>query len=418
MNLSVHGLSHKTAPISIREKIAFDPDQILSALPKLNSKTGIRESMIISTCNRTEMYCNTLTGMENEPLYWVANHLNIELKELTPYFYNYRGEQAIKHTLRVGSGLDSLILGEPQILGQLKQAHQLGLKAGTVGKMINKLMQVAFSTSKLVRSKTEIGSAPISVAYAATRLAQQIHGDLSSVSALLVGAGETISLVAKHLKQSNIKNVVVANRTAANSRKIIEICGGEIIHLTDIPKEISNADIVVSSVYSQTPIIDRNVVELAIKRRSGKPIFLVDLGVPRNISGEISDVESAYLYTVDDLKTIVESNIGSRKEAAIEAEQIVTFKVSDYLEWLRTQDAGEFISDYRNLNHDLTTSELAQSLRSLENGADPKEELKRLANKICKKLMHNPTIYLRKHADKPNTLKIAAEMLGITKEKN
>lgn len=417
MSLSVHGLSHKTAPIDIREKVAFDPAQILCALPVLNSKSGIRESMIISTCNRTEMYCNIKEGMENEPLIWVSNYLDIDVKLLRPHFYCYRDEQAIKHTLRVGSGLDSLILGEPQILGQLKRAHELALQAGTVGKMINKLMQVAFSTSKLIRSKTEIGKAPISIAYAATKLAQQIHGNLNSVSALLIGAGETITLVAKHLKQSNIKHVVVANRSAANSKKIVDICGGEIVNLVDIPREISNADIVVSSVNSRNPIIQADVIELALKRRAGKPIFLVDLGVPRNIDWKISSIESAYLYGIDDLKTIVETNIGARQEATIEAEQIVRFKASDYLEWLRVQDASNIISTYRENCTVLTDPALASAIRAIENGRDPKEVIKELAIKINSKLMHNPTMYLRKHADDPMAVKIAKEILGINRKK-
>ena len=417
MSLSVHGLSHKTAPIDIREKVAFDPAQILSALPVLNSKSGIRESMIISTCNRTEMYCNIKDGMENEPLIWVSNYLDIDVKLLRPHFYYYRDEQAIKHTLRVGSGLDSLVLGEPQILGQLKRAHELAMKAGTVGKMINKLMQVAFSTSKLIRSKTEIGKAPISIAYAATKLAQQIHGDLNSVSALLIGAGETITLVAKHLKQSNIKHVVVANRSAANSKKIVDICGGEIVNLVDIPREISNADIVVSSVNSRNPIIQADMVELALKRRAGKPIFLVDLGVPRNIDWKVSSVESAYLYGIDDLKTIVETNIGARQEATIEAEQIVRFKASDYLEWVRVQDASNMISTYRKNCTALIDPALISAIRAIENGEDPKDVIKELTIKISNKLMHEPTMYLRKHADNPMSVEIAKEILGINKKK-
>ena len=416
MNLSVHGLSHKTAPIGIREKIAFDSDQILCALPRLNSESGIRESMIISTCNRTEMYCNTAAGMEDEPLQWVSNYLNLDLGVLSPHFYNYRGEQAIKHTLRVGSGLDSLVLGEPQILGQLKKAHQLAVRAGTVGKMINKLMQVAFTTSKLIRTKTDIGNAPVSVAYAATKLAQQIHGNLNSVTALLIGAGETISLVAKHLKQSHIKEVIIANRTASNSREIADICEGRIVELADIPREMSKSDIVVSSVTSKTPIIEQDVVELAVKRRLEKPIFLVDLGVPRNISEEVGMLESAYLYTVDDLKTIVESNIDSRRDAAIEAEQIVSFKASDYLEWMRVQDVSTTIANYRDKYFKLVEGELAQSRKALDKGANAKVELEKLAHKLSKKLMHKPTIYLRKHADNPETLKIAIELLDIEKE--
>ena len=417
MSLSVHGLSHKTAPIHIREKIAFDGEQLLYALPALNSKLGVKESMIVSTCNRTEMYCDIMEGMENEPLRWVAHYLNIDLNILRPHFYNYSGERAIKHALRVGSGLDSLVLGEPQILGQLKKAHELAIRAGTVGKMINKLMQVAFSTSKIIRSKTEIGSAPISVAYAATKLAQQIHGDLGSISALLIGAGETINLVAKHLREANIKRVVVANRTLANSKKITEITGGKSIHLLDIPNELTRADIVVSSISSRTSVIGSEMVKLALKRRSGKPIFLVDLGVPRNIQEKVGLIDAAYLYSVDDLKTIVESNLGNRREAAIEAEEIVNFKASDYLEWLRIQDAGEIISNYRSQCDAMTQSEVDIALRRLEKGSDTEEVIEQLARKICKKFMHSPTIFLRKYADDPATIKSAIDILGINKEK-
>ncbi len=278
-------------------------------------------------------------------------------------------------------------------------------------------MQVAFTTSKLIRTKTDIGNSPVSVAYAATKLAQQIHGNLNSVTALLIGAGETISLVAKHLKQSHIKEVVIANRTASNSRKIADICEGRIVELADIPREISKSDIVVSSVTSRTPIIERDVIELAVKKRHEKPIFLVDLGVPRNISGEVGMLESVYLYTVDDLKTIVESNIDSRRDAAIEAEQIVSFKATDYLEWMRVQDVSTTIANYRDKYFKMVEDELAQSRKALGRGANAEVELEKLALKLSKKLMHKPTTYLREHADDPETLKIAIELLDIEKEK-
>ena len=191
---------------------------------------------------------------------------------------------------------------------------------------------------------------------------------MNSVTALLIGAGETINLVAKHLKQSHIREVVIANRTASNSRKIADICEGRIVELADIPREISKSDIVVSSVTSRTPIIERDVIELAVKKRLEKPIFLVDLGVPRNISGEVGMLESAYLYTVDDLKTIVESNIDSRRDAAIEAEQIVSFKASDYLEWMRVQDVSTTIANYRDKYFKVVEDEVAQSRKALDRG--------------------------------------------------
>ena len=415
MNFLIHGLSHKTTPLHIRERLVFDSDELLKALPKLNAEKGVKESMIISTCNRTEIYCNTNTGMDNEPLLWMARYLDIDLSKLRPHFYNHKGEKAIKHALRVGSGLDSMVLGEPQILGQLKNAYQLALKAGTIGKTIDRLMQVAFSTSKIIRSNTEIGNAPVSVAFAAAKLAEQIHGDLSKATALLVGAGDTIELVVKHLQQQNIGKTIIANRTRENSVKIAKVCGGETIKLIDIPKYLDKADIVVSSIDTKMPIIGADIASLAIKRRSSRPIFFVDLGVPRNIEESVGLVNSSYLYNVDDLQTIVDSNLGNRKDAAIEAEQIVRHKTADYLDWLRIQDAADIITEYRKTNNLITEEALEVALRQIRNGVNSEEVLRTLSNRIAKKIAHSPTLFLRDAAGDPEKLRSAIEILGLYK---
>lgn len=413
MSLLVQGLSHKTAPIQIREQLSFDLNELKKALPQLNAIDGIDESMIVSTCNRTELYCKLDINVGEKPMKWLAYYLDLDIDTLKPHFYSLSNEYAVRHALRVGSGLDSLVVGEPQILGQLKKAYKVALEVGTAGKFINKLMQDAFTTSKIIRTKTEIGRSPVSIAFAAIKLAQQIHGNLSNSTALIVGAGETTTLVARHLSHTNIGKVYVANRTQANSKSITEVCGGETIGLTDIPKFLQLADIVISSITTKNPIISLDIAKLSIKKRRGQPIFFVDLGVPRNIEESIGSLESSFLYTVDDLKVIVESNIGARSAASIEAEEIVNFKTSDFLEWEKVQGVNQFINRYRAQAEELSNKEIKIALRELEKGSDPEKIIKMLGQRLSRKLIHTPTTKLREYAGESELLSNAIKILGI-----
>ena len=413
MSLLVQGLSHKTAPIQIRELLSFDSNELKKALPQLNAIEGIDESMIVSTCNRTELYCKLDKNLEEKPMNWLAYYLNLDIDTLKPHFYTLSDEFAVRHALRVGSGLDSLVVGEPQILGQLKKAYKVALEVGTAGKFINRLMQDAFTTSKIIRTKTEIGRSPVSIAFAAIKLAQQIHGNLSNSTALIVGAGETTTLVARHLSNTNIGKVYVANRTRANSKSITEICGGETIGLTDILKFLPLADIVISSITTKKPIISLDIAKLSIEKRKGHPIFFVDLGVPRNIEESIGSIESSFLYTIDDLKVIVESNIGARSAASIEAEEIVNFKTSDFLEWEKIQGVNQFINRYRTQAEELSNKEIEIALRELKKGSNPEEIIGMLGKRLSRKLIHTPTTKLREYAGESELLSNAIKILGI-----
>ena len=412
MSLLVQGLSHKTAPIKIRELLSFDAEGLKKALPELNAIEGIDESMIVSTCNRTELYCKLSANFEDKPLTWLAYYLDLDINILKPHFYSFSNEYAVRHALRVGSGLDSLVLGEAQILGQLKKAYKVALEVGTAGKFINKLMQDAFTTSKIIRTKTEIGRTPVSIAFAAIKLAQQIHGDLSKSTALMIGAGETSTLVARHLKRVNIGEVYVANRTKANSELITQICGGKTIDLTDIPRFLQKADMVISSINTKKPVIGFDIAKLSISKKK-KPIFFVDLGVPRNIHQDVGSLEAAFLYTIDDLKVIVESNMGTRSAAAIEAEEIVNFKTTDFLEWEKIQTVSDYIHLYRDQTEALCNQEISNSLRQLEKGTDPQEIIKQMGQRITSKLIHTPTTKLREYAGEKEVIKKAIEILGV-----
>ncbi len=416
MSLLVQGLSHKTAPIQIRELLSFDSSELKKALPQLNSIDGIDESMIVSTCNRTELYCKLDIGLKDEPMKWLAYYLKLDVNTLKPHFYSLSNEYAVRHALRVGSGLDSLVLGEPQILGQLKKAYKVALEVGTAGKFINKLMQDAFTTSKIIRTKTEIGRSPVSVAFAAIKLAEQIHGDLSNSTALIVGAGQTTTLVARHLNKTNIGKIYVANRTKNKSQLITNICGGEMIELTDIPKFLQLADIVISSINTKRPIISLDIAKLSLEKRRGRPLFFVDLGVPRNIDESIGSLESSFLYTIDDLKVIVESNIGTRTAASIEAEEIVNFKTSDFLEWEKVQSINQFINCYRAQAEKLSNKEIEIALKELKKGSDAEEIIRIMGKRLSRKLIHTPTSKLREYAGEAEILRKAIEILGIDVE--
>ena len=265
---------------------------------------------------------------------------------------------------------------------------------------------------KIIRTKTEIGRTPVSIAFAAIKLAQQIHGDLSKSTALMIGAGETSTLVARHLKRVNIGEVYVANRTKANSELITQICGGKTIDLTDIPRFLQKADMVISSINTKKPVIGFDIAKLSISKKK-KPIFFVDLGVPRNIHQDVGSLEAAFLYTIDDLKVIVESNMGTRSVAAIEAEEIVNFKTTDFLEWEKIQTVSDYIHLYRDQTEALCNQEINNSLRQLEKGTDPQEIIKQMGQRITSKLIHTPTTKLREYAGEKEVIKKAIEILGV-----
>ena len=412
MTLFILGLSHKTAPIEVREKVAFDLAQLPSALGALQACPGVSESLILSTCNRTELYCDIDTAALREPLTWLSHYRNIGVDAIAPHLYHLDSEQAVRHALRVAAGLDSMVVGEPQILGQLKDAYRSAVDAGTVGKFLNRLMQFSFSTAKMIRSETDIGNTPVSVAYTAVKLAQQIHGALAQRAALLIGAGDTISLVANHLAGANIGRMVVANRSLANAQSLAARWGATAIELTDITSHLAHVDIVVSSTASRLPIVTRAMIDTAMKQRGYEPMFVVDLAVPRDIEATVGSVEDVYLYTVDDLQHVVSSNLKLRHEAAAQAEEMVHVQVRDYMDWLQVQGSGPTIAQYRARGEQIRDELLAKARARLARGDDPSAVLDMFANTLTNKLLHHPTAQLRQHGDE-DYVRAARALLGL-----
>lgn len=411
------GVNHNTAPLSIRERLSFPTDSLLCALRELRNVTEISEAAILSTCNRTEFYCTASTTDEQFLVDWVASAKNIDAVTLKPYLYKHADSQLIRHMFRVACGLDSMILGEPQILGQMKTAYQTACDAGTLGKQLGKLFQQTFFAAKKVRTDTAIGSSPVSVAFAAVQLAQQIFDKLKDQTAVLIGAGETVELTARHLKQQGIGRIIIANRTFAKAQILAEQFNGEAIALSELPNHLAEADIVISSTASQLPILGKGSVESALKKRRYKPMFMVDLAVPRDIEPEVEQLRDVYLYTVDDLKNTIDQNMDSRRRAAEQAEEIIDTQVDHFLSWLRAQNAHHTIRDYRMQAERMRDEALQKALAQLKNGNEPEDVLHRLAHNITNKLIHTPSSQIRDAAanERHDLIAAAHEIFKLNK---
>ena len=389
------GLNHTTAPVAIRERLTFGPDIIVAALRSLTDLPGIHEAVILSTCNRTEVYCNAEDDADESTREWLARFHGLSVEDIAPYLYIHQGRRVIGHLLAVASGLDSMVLGEPQILGQVKSAFQTANDAGRTGKILTRLFQHAFSTAKQVRTDTAIGDSPVSVAFAAVSLARQIFADLSEQTAMLIGAGETVELAARHLVQNGVGRIIVANRTVARAQELAEQFDAFAIGLTEIPSHLAEADIVIASTASPVPILGKGTVESALKRRRHRPMFMVDIAVPRDIEAEVADLEDVYLYTVDDLDEVIQGNLRSRQEAAEQAQEIIQFQVDEFLAWMRSLDAVGLIQDYRKQAEEIRDDVMAKALRMVECGKPPEEALAYLAQTLTNKLLHTPSTQLR-----------------------
>ena len=395
MPLLAIGLNHTTAPVNIRERVTFGPDIVVAALRSLADLGGISEAVILSTCNRTEVYCDTVDDIQEQTCEWLAGFHGLAIEDIAPHLYIHEGRHAVNHLLSVASGLDSLVLGEPQILGQVKSAFQTARDAGRTGKVLTRLFQHAFSTAKQVRTDTAIGDSPVSVAFAAVSLARQIFADLSEQTALLIGAGETVELAARHLAQNGIGRIIVANRTVSRAQDLAHQFDAYAISLTEIPAHLAEADIVIASTASPVPVLGKGAVESALKRRRHRPMFMVDIAVPRDIEAEVGHLEDVYLYTVDDLDEVIQSNLRSRQEAAEQAKDIIVFQVDEFLGWMRSLDAVGLIQDYRRQANGIRDEVLAKAQRMLEAGKPPEEVLNFLAQTLTNKLLHTPSAQLR-----------------------
>lgn len=395
MALITLGLNHKTAPLDIRERITFGPDIIVAALRSLAEKSGVDEAVILSTCNRTELYCSHTRSSRQEICAWLGEFHGLEEETISPFLYSHSDQECVRHLLKVASGLDSMVLGEPQILGQVKQAFQTASDASTTGKFLGRLFQHTFAVAKQVRTDTAIGHSPVSVAFAAVSLARQIFSDLSQQTALLIGAGETIELAARHLHQHGVGRIIVANRTLEKAHSLANQFEGYAISLTEIPNHLAEADIVISSTASPLPVVGKGTVESALKKRKHQPIFMVDIAVPRDIEAEVGELNDIYLYTVDDLQEVIEENMRSRQEAAEQASEIVDLHVDEFMGWLRSLDAVGMIQDYRRQAELMRDEVFNRALKQMQAGKSPEEALKFLAHTLTNKLLHTPSTQIR-----------------------
>jgi len=402
------GINHETAPVEVRERAAFAAEDLPRALQDIRSHHAASEAAILSTCNRTEIYCSLPHDDWQRAVEWFCAYHKLAEKDVLPFLYRHTGAEAVKHAFRVAAGLDSMVLGEPQILGQLKQAFATAHREGATGKILNRLFQHSFAVAKQVRTDTSIGVSPVSVAFAAVALARQIFSSLSEQTALLIGAGETIELVARHLREQGVIRMIVANRTVERAQVLARDFDAQAISLAELPTRLGEADIVISSTASQLPILGKGAVERALKQRRHRPMFLVDLAVPRDIESEVRDLDDAYLYTVDDLQGVVQENLQSRREAALEAEKIIELQVRDFMHWLESLDAVPTICALRESTDALRDAELERARRRLVAGDDPDAVLAEFARALTNKLTHAPSAALRQATREQNRLLLDA----------
>lgn len=402
MKLYVIGVNHNTAPIQIRENVAFNSEHLGSALRELTQHDA-SEAAILSTCNRTELYCSA--DSPEKPLNWLSQYHKLDASNLQPYIYTLPNDEAVKHAFRVASGLDSMVLGEPQILGQFKQSVKIAQDAGTLGTLLHKLFQRTFEVAKEVRTNTDIGANSISMAAAAVKLAQRIFGDIKDQKVLFIGAGEMIELCADHFAAQKPKSMTVANRTLDRGETLAAKIGGQAILLNDLPERFAEFDIVITSTASQLPIVGLGMVESAIKARRHRPIFMVDLAVPRDIEAEVAELDDVFLYTVDDLAQVVTDGMVNRQTAAVDAEIIVAARVESFMHWLKKRDSVPTIKALRDQAEMTRKAELDKALKLIQKGESAEKVLEVLSNALTNKFLHAPSHALNQaHGDEHTKL--------------
>ncbi|MFB0981709.1 MAG: glutamyl-tRNA reductase [Alteromonadaceae bacterium] len=394
MSIVAVGINHKTAPVAVREKISFNPDNLSVALTELLGNVECREAAILSTCNRTELYLvqeGDVKITQEKVVRWLEQHHNVPASIITPSLYWHTDQQAVNHMMRVACGLDSLVLGEPQILGQMKQAYSQAKAAGSMSLVMDRLFQRTFGVAKQVRTETDIGANAVSVAFASVNLAKHIFARLDNVKVLLVGAGETIELVAKHLYENKVGKITVANRTIARAEAMAGAIGADVITLAQIPDKMADADIVISSTGSTLPIIGKGMVEHALGKRKHRPIFMVDLAVPRDIEEQVGELEDVFLYTVDDLQSIIAKNLVNRRKEAVQAESIVSTQSDVFMSWLRGLNTQDTVIGYRKQCLEHRDLLLEKAILQLQGNKSAESIMAELATKLTNKFMHAPT---------------------------
>jgi len=392
MTLWVLGLNHQTAPVELRERAAFGGDALARAMASLRQSPQLAEAVLLSTCNRTELYAVADDGRHLS--HWLESHAG----DLQGYLYEHRDDAAVRHLFRVATGLDSMVLGEPQILGQVKDAWALARDNGAIGQHLDRLFQQTFSVAKRARTDTRVGANPISVASTAVRLAQDSFARLEDSVVLLVGAGETIELAAKHLGEARVKRLLIANRTLTHAQELASRHGGVALPLTELERHLAEADVVFSATAAREPVILQRQVAAALRARRHKPMLLFDLAVPRDIEPGVGELADAYLYTVDDMERAVEENRRSRREAAAEAEAIIDLQVSRYMENLRATHLQAPLKQLRAFGEATRAELLDKARQQLAHGKSADEVLEQLAHGLTNRLLHPPTAALRQAA--------------------
>ena len=409
------GISHLTAPVAVRERMSFSPEQIPPSLSAIAGLPGVREVLILSTCNRTEIYAE-LEGEGSAALAaWLAAERSADDPSVKERFYTHEGDAALQHLFRVACGLDSQILGEPQILGQIKEAYELARANNTAGNRLHRSFQFAFAVAKQVRTDTHIGENPVSVAYAAVRLARQVFSRFEPLTVLLIGAGETIELAARHLHEQGARRMVIANRTVSRARELAEQFQAYAIGLDEIPAHLGEADIIVASTGSTEPILHRHDIEAAFRGRKHRPMLIVDIAVPRDVAEDVAGMEDVYLFTIDDLHKVVEENLQSRRMAANEAESMIGQQVARFNEQQRGLDAVPAIRALREHAALLREQTLEQARQRLAHGEPPEQVLRFLADTLSNRLMHAPTAQLRQaaHEGREQTIRDIHVLFGL-----
>mgnify|MGYP002634814806 CR=1 FL=1 len=418
MGILAFGINHTTASVDLRGRVAFAPEMVVESLQQALNQLGGGEIALLSTCNRTEIYFHGEVSDE-QLLSWLAEHKGLTVEQLRDCYYCYRDQQAVRHIMCVASGLDSLVLGEPQIFGQIKSAYAVGREAGTVSSYLNQVFQCAFAAAKRVRSETAIGQNPVSVAYASVSLAEQIFADLKQAHALLIGAGETIELVARHLHDKQIGSITVANRTLSRAQELAADFSAEAILLSDIHDHLPQADIVISSTASQLPVLGKGAVESALKKRKRKPIFMVDIAVPRDIEPEVEMLDDVYLYTVDDLQEVIQDNVRARQSAADLAQGIIDQEADGWSRQQRSLAAVDTIRAFRNSVEKIRDEEVGKAMQALQRGQDSESVIATLARNLTNKLMHKPTTILKQASEegRDDTINATQDLFGLDKKR-
>lgn len=407
MPLLTLGISHHTAPIEIRERVALSSADRWSKLKSLLAIDGVEEALLLSTCNRTELYCY---GPRPEPeslLGWVHDSWNLGQDRLDEYFYSHLDADAVRHLIRVAGGMDSLVLGESQILGQIKQAWQEAREANATGNLLDRLCQHAVTTAKSLRHHSAIGDEPISVAYTAIVLARRLFSDLESRNVLLIGAGEMIELCARHLKKHGVERLSIANRDPARAERLATDLGATPVDLAKLEDVLPTADILITSTASDRPVVTLEAVKKALSKRRHKPMFIVDIAVPRDVEPAVEKLDDVYLYTIDDLQQVVDENLDKRHSAAAAAEPDIDVAVAEFIRWMNGSRAANALQLMRENAHDHSRELVERALRRLEAGHEPKAVLEQLGSTLTNRILHAPSKHLRQAAEQDDLDMIA-----------